>query len=61
MNGLRINQLEAKLGLKRSTIYKLISEGQLPKPIKFGRASIWLESEVEEILKTQANNRLGSK
>ena len=27
--------------------YKLISEGQFPKPIKLGRRSRWLKSEVE--------------
>ncbi|WP_407578794.1 helix-turn-helix transcriptional regulator [Citrobacter koseri] len=27
--------------------YKLISEGQFPKPIKLGRSSRWLKSEVE--------------
>ncbi|PCO26499.1 helix-turn-helix transcriptional regulator [Morganella morganii] len=27
--------------------YKLIQEGQFPKPIKLGRSSRWLKSEVE--------------
>lgn len=27
--------------------YKLISEGQFPKPIKLGRSSRWLKSEIE--------------
>ncbi|MGL5455527.1 MAG: helix-turn-helix transcriptional regulator [Citrobacter telavivensis] len=27
--------------------YRLISEGQFPKPIKLGRSSRWLKSEVE--------------
>ncbi|WP_455871834.1 helix-turn-helix transcriptional regulator [Serratia proteamaculans] len=27
--------------------YKLISEGRFPKPIKLGRSSRWLKSEVE--------------
>lgn len=27
--------------------YKLISEGKFPKPIKLGRSSRWLESEVK--------------
>ncbi|MGG4605083.1 helix-turn-helix transcriptional regulator [Paenalcaligenes sp. Me131] len=27
--------------------YKLIQEGRFPKPIKFGRKSLWLKSEVE--------------
>lgn len=27
--------------------YKLIQNGKFPKPIKFGRKSLWLKSEVE--------------
>ncbi|EMM6941450.1 AlpA family phage regulatory protein [Morganella morganii] len=30
--------------------YKLIQEGQFPKPIKLGRCSRWLKSEVEQWL-----------
>ncbi len=30
--------------------YKLIQEGRFPKPIKFGRKSLWLRSEVEQWL-----------
>ncbi len=31
--------------------YKLIKEGEFPKPIKLGRSSRWLQSEVEAWLK----------
>lgn len=34
-------------GLTDKWFYKLISEGQFPKPIKLGRSSRWLQSEVE--------------
>ncbi|MGL5680120.1 MAG: helix-turn-helix transcriptional regulator [Plesiomonas shigelloides] len=34
-------------GLSDKWFYKLISEGLFPKPIKLGRSSRWLESEVE--------------
>jgi len=34
-------------GLSDKWFYKLIQEGQFPKPIKFGRSSRWLKSEVE--------------
>lgn len=30
--------------------YKLIQDGEFPKPIKFGRRSLWLKSEVEQWL-----------
>ncbi|HBL0732675.1 TPA: AlpA family transcriptional regulator [Kluyvera ascorbata] len=34
-------------GLTNKWFYKLIQEGQFPKPIKLGRSSRWLRSEVE--------------
>jgi prophage regulatory protein len=45
--GLRLNQLIAKIGLKKPTIYAYIKKGILPPPIKFGRASVWIEQEVD--------------
>ncbi|EAN5729783.1 AlpA family transcriptional regulator [Salmonella enterica] len=34
-------------GLTDKWFYKLISEGQFPKPVKLGRSSRWLQIEVE--------------
>ncbi|SPW28700.1 Predicted transcriptional regulator [Edwardsiella tarda] len=34
-------------GLTDKWFYKLINEGLFPKPIKMGRSSRWLESEVK--------------
>lgn len=34
-------------GLSDKWFYKLIQEGLFPKPIKMGRSSRWLKSEVE--------------
>ncbi|WP_163366547.1 helix-turn-helix transcriptional regulator, partial [Klebsiella aerogenes] len=34
-------------GLTDKWFYKLIQEGEFPKPIKLGRSSRWLKSEVE--------------
>lgn len=35
-------------GLSDKWFYKLIQDGLFPKPIKMGRSSRWLKSEVEE-------------
>ncbi|MCM2368536.1 MULTISPECIES: helix-turn-helix transcriptional regulator [Proteus] len=37
-------------GLTDKWFYKLIQEGKFPTPIKFGRSSRWLKSEVEKWL-----------
>lgn len=38
-------------GLTDKWFYKLIQDGTFPKPIKLGRSSRWLQSEVEAWLK----------
>ena len=42
-------------GLSDKWFYKLISEGQFPKPIKLGRSSRWLESEVKLWMQERIN------
>lgn len=40
--------------------YKLISEGQFPKPIKLGRSSRWLASEVEAWMQQRITDSRGN-
>lgn len=48
---LRLREVEARCGLRRSSIYALGSAGVFPTPIKLSeRASGWLESEIEQWL-----------
>lgn len=48
MKLIRIKDVMERTGLARSTIYKYISLGQFPQPIKLGtRAVAWVESEIE--------------
>ena len=42
-------------GLTDKWIYKLIKDGEFPKPIKLGRSSRWLQSEVEAWLQERIN------
>jgi predicted DNA-binding transcriptional regulator AlpA len=60
-----LNLLEDKLvdmtfitnftGLTDKWFYKLISEGKFPKPIKLGRSSRWLYSEVHSWIQERVN------
>ena len=43
-------------GLSDNWFYKLIQEGVFPKPIKMGRASRWLKSDLEEWLQAKIND-----
>ena len=46
---LRIPQLEQRLGIKPTCIYKRIRNGTLPAPIKYGaRTSVWPANEIDE-------------
>ncbi|WP_144139643.1 MULTISPECIES: helix-turn-helix transcriptional regulator [Providencia] len=40
-------------GLTDKWFYKLILDGEFPKPIKLGRSSRWLKSEVENWLQAR--------
>lgn len=40
-------------GLTDKWFYKLIQDGEFPKPIKLGRSSRWLKSEVENWLQVR--------
>ena len=42
-------------GLTDKWFYKLIKDGVFPKPIKLGRSSRWLQSEVEVWLQERIN------
>ncbi|PHI28785.1 helix-turn-helix transcriptional regulator [Budvicia aquatica] len=45
-------------GLSDKWFYKLMSEGKFPRPIKLGRSSRWLKSEIEHwVLKRIAESR----
>lgn len=45
--------ITAFTGLTDKWFYKLIQDGVFPKPIKLGRSSRWLKSEVENWLQQQ--------
>ena len=51
---IRINEVAAISGLKRSTIYAYISDGIFPSQIKLGkRCAAWVESEVLAFLQAR--------
>jgi prophage regulatory protein len=46
---LRLNEVQSRLGIKRSTVYRWVSLGQFPHPVKLGeRVSAWRESDILE-------------
>jgi prophage regulatory protein len=58
---LRRNQVQARTGLSRSTIYLRIAEGSFPKPVSLGaRAVGWLESDIEQWLTSRVEESRGA-
>ncbi|EJD6411005.1 MULTISPECIES: helix-turn-helix transcriptional regulator [Providencia] len=47
-------------GLTDKWFYKLIQDGEFPKPIKFGRMSRWLKSEVVQWLQVRIDESRGA-
>ncbi len=45
---IRLPQVEATTGFKKSTLYGWIKEGKFPRPIQIGRMSAWPESAVHQ-------------
>ncbi|EAA9297308.1 AlpA family transcriptional regulator [Salmonella sp. NW805] len=55
---LRLKQVEAKTGIKRSQIYLYMQSGSFPHSIKIGPASVaWLESEIDEWIDQKLERR----
>jgi prophage regulatory protein len=55
---LRRKQVEARTGLSRSSIYRLMDEEKFPRPVTLGAHAVgWIESEIEAWLaeKVQAS------
>ena len=51
---LRRKELQAILGLGRTKIYHMITDGELPKPIRIGpRALRWRPEDIDEWLDNQ--------
>jgi prophage regulatory protein len=54
---IRLPAVLERVGLKRTAVYDRIKGGEFPKPIKLGRVSGWVESEIQEWLEKQVNER----
>lgn len=48
---IRRNEVESLTGLSRSTIYRLMSAGEFPRPIKLTRKAVaWAEADIADWL-----------
>ncbi|UIP35120.1 AlpA family phage regulatory protein [Stutzerimonas kunmingensis] len=54
---LDFNAVSRKVGLSRKTIYCRIREGDFPRQVKIGRASRWLQHEIDDWITSAAAAR----
>lgn len=55
---LRMPQVEAKVGLKRTAIYERIQRGEFPRGLKLSKcATGWLEHEIDAYIQAKAEAR----
>jgi prophage regulatory protein len=48
---IRDKQVAGKLGIGRTTVWRMVKEGRLPKPMKLGtKTSVWLEADIEAFI-----------
>lgn len=51
---IRLPEVQHRVGLGRSTIYRWMSEGKFPKPVQLGGYAVaWAEDEVEAWITTR--------
>jgi len=55
---IKLNEVKARTGLSRSSIYAYIDKGLFPAQIKLGERSVaWLDSEIESWVDSKINAR----
>lgn len=54
---LRLPAVLELIPVSKTVWYQGIKSGEYPKPIKVGRASMWLESEIMELIDHMANSQ----
>jgi prophage regulatory protein len=54
---LRLPEVMARVGLKRSSIYQRMAEGRFPKSRSLGtRCAVWVEAEITEWIEIVSSN-----
>jgi prophage regulatory protein len=56
---IRLPEVIARVGIKRSMIYRLMGDGRFPRSRSLGpKCAVWVESEIDEWAKAVADARL---
>lgn len=47
---LRMPEIIKKLSIGRTKIFQLVKDGVLPRPLKIGKISLWIESDIDRAI-----------
>lgn len=56
---IRLPTVLKRVGLSRSTVYRMIQKSEFPQPIKQGHLSLWVDSQVTDWQKAQIRRSAG--
>jgi len=54
---IRLGAVQERVGMGRTAVYKLIKDGQFPRPVKVGAASAWIDVEITRWIEQLAASR----
>lgn len=57
MKLIRLPEVLARVALKKTAVYRMISEEEFPRPVKIGTSSAWVEEEITEWIAGRASAR----
>jgi len=56
MEFLRVKDIMQKMRISKPQLYKLIRQGMFPNPVKIGKMSVWINTEVEKVMLALCTN-----
>lgn len=57
---LRLDEVKARTGLSRSTIYAYVQEGRFPRPVPISTRCVgWIEAELDDWIAARIASRTG--
>ena len=56
---LRLSKVLATVGKSKSYVYEEINHDRFPKPVKIGRTSVWVDSEIQDWIESRIADRDG--
>jgi predicted DNA-binding transcriptional regulator AlpA len=57
---IKADEVAHLIAISTRTLWRLVSTGQFPRPVQFGRSTRWRVADVEEWIKSRSSDQRGS-